>query len=174
MNAELKANPQALIGRLESLLGREHVLTDDAERSFHSTDIYASGALPAAVVRPSSTADVAQVVQLAVAEGVAVVPRGGGASYTDGYTPAEAGSISIDTSRMNRILEINERDMYVIAQVGVTWAALNEALAAKGLRTPFYGPFSGLQATVGGSLSQNSVTWGTGVFGVSGETPLGA
>ena len=58
-------------------------------------------------------------------------------------------------------------------EVGVTWAKLNEALAARGLRTPFYGPFSGLAATVGGSLSQNSVTWGTGVFGVSGETPLG-
>ena len=173
MNAELKAHPGVLIDKLESLLGRANVLTDPTERTFHSTDIYASGALPAAVVRPSSTADVTQVVQLAVAEGIAVVPRGGGASYTDGYTPSEAGSISIDTSRMNRILEINERDMYVVAQVGVTWAALNEALAAKGLRTPFYGPFSGLAATVGGSLSQNSVTWGTGVFGVSGETTLG-
>jgi FAD/FMN-containing dehydrogenase len=63
--------------------------------------------------------------------------------------------------------------MYVVVQVGVTWAKLNEALLARGLRTPFYGPFSGLAATVGGSLSQNSVTWGTGVFGVSGETPLG-
>jgi FAD/FMN-containing dehydrogenase len=63
--------------------------------------------------------------------------------------------------------------MYVIVQPGVTWARLNETLQAKGLRTPFFGPFSGLVATVGGSLSQNSVTWGTGVFGVSGESPLG-
>jgi FAD/FMN-containing dehydrogenase len=172
MSAEL-IQPAALVAQLEALLGREQVLTDPTERSFHSTDIYNSGALPAAVVRPSSAADVAQVVQLALAAGVAVVPRGGGASYTDGYTPTEPGSISIDTSRMNRILEINERDMFVVVQVGVTWAALNEALAAKGLRTPFYGPFSGLAATVGGSLSQNSVTWGTGVFGVSGETTLG-
>jgi FAD/FMN-containing dehydrogenase len=173
MNAELQDKTLTLITRLESLLGREHVLTDAVERSFYSTDIYKTGALPAAVVRPTNAADVAQVVQLAVAAGVAVVPRGGGASYTDGYTPTEVGSISIDTSRMNQILEINERDMYVVAQVGVTWASLNEALSAKGLRTPFFGPFSGLAATVGGSLSQGSVTWGTGVFGVSGETTLG-
>jgi FAD/FMN-containing dehydrogenase len=173
MNAELRPVPNALLDRLQALLGREHVLTDPVEREFYSTDIYNAGQLPAAVVRPASTADVSQIVQLAVAEGVAVVPRGGGASYTDGYAPAEAGSISIDTSRMDRIVEINERDMYVVVQVGCTWAKLNEALKAKGLRTPFYGPFSGLAATVGGSLSQNSVTWGTGVFGVSGETPLG-
>jgi FAD/FMN-containing dehydrogenase len=173
MNAELQDKTHTLVTRLESLLGREHVLTDAVERSFYSTDIYKTGALPAAVVRPTNAADVAQVVQLAVAAGVAVVPRGGGASYTDGYTPTEVGSISIDTSRMNQILEINERDMYVVVQVGVTWASLNEALSAKGLRTPFFGPFSGLAATVGGSLSQGSVTWGTGVFGVSGETTLG-
>jgi len=173
MNAELRPASSPLLGQLEALLGKEHVLTDATERAFYSTDIYQAGALPLAVVRPSSAADVAQLVQLCVASGVAVVPRGGGASYTDGYAPAEAGSISIDTSRMNRILEINERDMYVVVQVGVTWATLNEALAAKGLRTPFFGPFSGLAATVGGSLSQNSVTWGTGVFGVSGETTLG-
>lgn len=173
MNAELQDKTLTLITRLESLLGREHVLTDAVERSFYSTDIYKTGALPAAVVRPTNAADVAQVVQLAVAAGVAVVPRGGGASYTDGYTPTEVGSISIDTSRMNQILEINERDMYVVVQVGVTWASLNDALSAKGLRTPFFGPFSGLAATVGGSLSQGSVTWGTGVFGVSGETTLG-
>ena len=173
MNAELKTAADTLVSRLESLLGREHVLTDTTERSFYSTDIYHAGALSCAVVRPASAADVAQIVQLCTAAGVAVVPRGGGASYTDGYVPSEPGSVSIDTSRMNRILEINERDMYVVVQVGVTWAALNDALAAKGLRTPFYGPFSGLAATVGGSLSQNSVTWGTGVFGVSGESTLG-
>lgn len=173
MNAQVEINDSDLLNRLESLLGRDHVVTDRVEREFFSTDIYQSGVLPLAVLRPASSAEVAQIVQLCVAHGVAVVPRGGGASYTDGYLPTEARSVSLDTSRMNRIVEINTRDMYVVVQVGVTWAALNEALAAQGLRTPFYGPFSGLAATVGGSLSQNSVTWGTGVFGVSGETTLG-
>lgn len=173
MNAELSPRDPSLLSRLESLLGREHVITDATERSFYSTDIYGEGPLPLAVLRPASTADVAQIVQLAVAAGVAVVPRGGGASYTDGYVPGEPGVLLIDTSRMDQIVEINTRDMYVIVQVGVTWAKLNEALQAQGLRTPFFGPFSGLAATVGGSLSQNSVTWGTGVFGVSGETTLG-
>ena len=173
MNAAPQTASDALVRELAASVGAAHVLTDDTELAFFSTDIYRSGALPSAVVRPGSATEVAAVVRACVARGVAVVPRGGGASYTDGYLPAEPGSVSLDTSRLDRILEINERDMYVVVQVGVTWAKLNEALAARGLRTPFYGPFSGLTATVGGSLSQNSVTWGTGVFGVSGETPLG-
>ena len=171
-NPAMESARADLLRQLQSLLGGQQVVTDPVECEFYSTDIYHSGETAMAVVRPGSSADVAQIVQLAAAAGVAVVPRGGGASYTDGYAPAERESILIDTSRMNRILELNERDGYVVVEVGVTWATLNETLAAKGLRTPFFGPFSGLAATVGGSLSQNSVTWGTGVFGVSGETTL--
>jgi FAD/FMN-containing dehydrogenase len=165
--------PQELLAALAAIEGVDEVITDETECAFHATDIYRAGALPVAVVRPTEAAAVAAVVKLCLAHGVALVPRGGGASYTDGYTPSEPGSVILDTTRLDRILEINERDMYAVVEVGVTWARLNDALAARGLRTPFYGPFSGLAATVGGSLSQNSVTWGSGVFGVSGETPLG-
>ena len=173
MNAQLSPISHPLLAKLEALLGHDHVIVDETERRFYSTDIYNAGQLPLAVVRPATAADVSQIVQLATAHDLSVVPRGGGASYTDGYAPAEPGAVLIDTSRMNRIVEINERDMYAVVQVGVTWATLNDALKAKGLRTPFFGPFSGLAATVGGSLSQNSVTWGTGVFGISGEATLG-
>ncbi len=173
MNAELSVNSDPVVERLVALLGRDAVLTDATDRQFYSTDIYHEGPPVRAVVRPRSTADVQALAKLALEHQVALVARGGGASYTDGYVPHEKDSIAVDTSRMDQIVEINARDMYVIVQPGVSWAKLNEALQARGLRTPFYGPFSGLVATVGGSLSQNSVTWGSGVFGVSGETPLG-
>jgi FAD/FMN-containing dehydrogenase len=173
MNAQMSPTGDAVIERLTALLGREAVITDEAERRVYSTDIYNEGPLARVIVRPRTTAEVQAVVKLALEHKVGIVPRGGGASYTDGYVPGEAGVISLDTSRMDRIVELNERDMYIVVQPGVTWAKLNETLQTKGLRTPFFGPFSGLVATVGGSLSQNSVTWGTGVFGVSGETPLG-
>ncbi|NJO12456.1 MAG: FAD-binding oxidoreductase [Gammaproteobacteria bacterium] len=173
MHAQV-SDPQRLLEQLRTLLGREHVLTDEAEREFYSTDVYRRGEMPLAVVRPASTTEVAQVVQLALDNDLSVVPRGGGASYTDGYTPAERNALLVDTARLNAILEINETDMYVTVQCGVTWAALNDALKARGLRTPFYGPFSGIAATVGGSLSQNSVSWGTGLFGVSADCGAGA
>jgi FAD/FMN-containing dehydrogenase len=173
MHARVETPGHPILPRLEALLGREHVLTDPLEREFYSTDIYARGRMPLAVVRPGSAEEVSRLVKLALEHGLSVVPRGGGASYTDGYLPAEEHALLVDTSRLNRIVEINERDMYVLVEAGVTWATLNEALQARGLRTPFYGPFSGIAATVGGSLSQGSVSWGTGQWGVSGENVLG-
>ncbi|HRX90383.1 MAG TPA: FAD-binding oxidoreductase, partial [Steroidobacteraceae bacterium] len=147
MHAEVSPANHPVVARLQALLGREHVVLDAADREFYSTDIYNADKTALVVVRPGSTADVAQIVQLAREHDLPLVPRGGGASYTDGYVPAEENSILLDTSRLNQIVEINERDMYVIVQAGVTWAALHDALLAKGLRTPFYGPFSGIAAT---------------------------
>ena len=57
----------------------------------------------------------------------------------------------VDTSSLNEILEINQQDMYVRVEAGCTWKALYEVLRPLGLRTPFWGPLSGIHATVGGS-----------------------
>jgi FAD/FMN-containing dehydrogenase len=160
-----------LIPRLVQALGPDHVLAGEDDRAFYAHDVYRKMATPLAVVRPGSVEELARVVATATSAGVAVVPRGGGASYTDGYCAASEDSISIDTTRLDRIV-INEADMYVTAESGVTWAALHAALAEKGLRTPFWGPFSGLKATVGGSTSQGSVSFGTGLFGISADSVL--
>ena len=79
----------------------------------------------------------------------------------------------IDTCRLNRIIEINRADRYVIAECGVTWAQLFEALEPLGLRTPYFGPLSGLEATLGGALSQGSVFLGSGIHGSVGDSVLG-
>lgn len=175
MHAKVDDTSHPILTRLAEIVGRENLLTDAADREFYSTDIYrTNGKVALAIVRPESTEQVVEIVRAAIAADLSLVPRGGGASYTDGYVPAEADAISIDTSRMNRILEINERDMYVVVQSGVTWSDLYEALKAKGLRTPFYGPLSGIAATIGGGTSQGAVSWGSGQFGISGESILGA
>jgi FAD/FMN-containing dehydrogenase len=111
-------------------------------------------------------------VRTATAAGIAVVTRGGGASYTDGYLPTTGNSITIDVSRLDRIVEINATDMYVTVEPGVTWEALWKKLGEQGLRTTFWGPFSGLKATVGGSMSQNSASLGSGNYGISADAVL--
>lgn len=172
----MSANPlqsDDLVARLIGAIGAEHVLTDPAEREFHAMDVYRARELPLAVVRPGSSADLQAIVRLAASAGVALVPRGGGASYTDGYLPTTPHSLLVDTSRLNRIVEINEQDMYVTVEPGVTWHDLWQALKAKNLRTPFWGPFSGLKATVGGGASQNSASLGSGNYGISADTIIG-
>jgi FAD/FMN-containing dehydrogenase len=60
--------------------------------------------------------------------------------------------------------------MTVTVEAGVTWKALGEALAVQGLRTPFWGPMSGLRSTVGGGVSQLNAVLGAGHHGTSSES----
>jgi glycolate oxidase len=161
-----------IIEELGSAIGGEYVLTSDADREFYAMDVYNFRELPIAVIQPGTVEELRAVARIASQSGVALVPRGGGASYTDAYLPSTANSLLIDTQRLNRIVEINAEDMYVTVEPGITWADMTSALAERGLRTAFWGPFSGLKATVGGSMSQNSVSLGSGNYGCSADTAL--
>lgn len=163
----------ALVQELAALVGRDHVRVDDGARQFFATDIFTSGVPVGAVVAPADADQLARVVRLCTAANRPLIPRGGGFSYTQGYVPVKAGSVSIDMRRMNAIVEINGQDLYVVVQVGCTWRALYEALKAKGLRTPYFGPMSGYHATVGGALSQGSFFLGSTQYGTTADTVLG-
>ena len=163
-----------LIEGIQSIVGADYCLTDERDRDFYSTDLsFREREIAEAVVQPQSTDELSSVVSLAHQAGFNVVPRGGGMSYTSGYTPAKDRTILIDMRRMNHILEINEEDMYVTVECGCTWKELYEALSEKGLRTPYFGPLSGKYATIGGALSQNSLFMGSGVHHTVAESALG-
>ena len=171
----MSANPMpssSLLADLAAIVGEAHVLTSEADRDFYAMDVYNQLKVPLAVVQPGTIGELQKVVRTATGSGVAVVPRGGGASYTDGYLPTVTNSILLDTGRLNRIVELNDGDMYVTVEPGITWNDLWQALKAKGLRTTFWGPFSGIKATVGGSMSQNSASLGSGNYGVSADAVL--
>ncbi|MGI9229637.1 MAG: FAD-binding oxidoreductase [Gammaproteobacteria bacterium] len=161
-----------IIDELTRIAGPEAVLTDEASRQFYSQDIYSRSMPVLAVVRPTDTAQLAQLVACATQAGHAVITRGGGMSYTGGYLAAEPDSILIDIQRLDRIIEINRQDMYVTVECGCTWKQLHEALQGSGLRTPYWGTLSGIKATVGGGLSQNSIFWGSGRYGSAVDSVL--
>ena len=170
----LAGDEAALIGQLKQIVGNDHVLTDPESRAFYSTDLsFRPREIAAAVIQPDSSEGLAQAVGAATGAGYAVVARGGGMSYTSGYTPEQEKTVLVDMRRMDRIIEINTDDMYVTVGCGCTWQALYEALQKKGLRTPYFGPLSGKYATVGGALSQNSLFLGSGVYHTVAESVLG-
>lgn len=158
-----------ILADLVTLLGEDGVLRSEADLRFYSEDLFFEGAIPLAVVRPQSTQEVAGLVQLCRKHAVALHPRGGGMSYTDAYQPRNSASLMLDTSRLSRIREINVDAGYVTAEAGCTWAMLDEALAKHDMRARFWGPMSGAGATIGGSMSQGSVTFGSGQAGASGN-----
>lgn len=161
-----------LIEKLTQILGESNVITDAATRELYSSDVYSRGETCACVTRPGSLDELAALVAAATDQGYAVIPRGGGMSYTSGYTPVREQTVTIDMQRMNNVLEVNTEDMYVTVEAGVTWKQLYETLKPLGVRTPVWGTLSGIHATVGGGLAQGAMFFGSGHEGTVADTVL--
>jgi alkyldihydroxyacetonephosphate synthase len=106
---------------------------------------------PDFVVHPRSAEEVARVLRVAGRHGLAVVPWGGGSGTQGGAAPLYGG-IVLDTKRLDRILEIDERSLTVRAQAGVIGTTLEWALNEHELTLPHY-PASANCATLGGYLA---------------------
>jgi D-lactate dehydrogenase (cytochrome) len=117
---------------------------------------------PAAVIFAEDTQDVADAVRLAGEHGTPVIPFGVGSSL-EGHLLAVQGGISIDVSRMNKVLAINPEDLTVTVQPGVTRKQLNEEIKSTGL---FFPIDPGADASLGGmsatrASGTNAVRYGT-------------
>ncbi|MEM7612617.1 MAG: FAD-binding oxidoreductase [Pseudomonadota bacterium] len=168
MHAHANQN-ETFVSALTALAGSDAVITDQAEREFYSQDIYRHGKTVAAVLRAPTVDILQQALTLAANHQVPVIARGGGMSYTDGFLATANETLLVDIGALNQVLDINTEDMYVTVQAGCTWRALNDALKPHGVRTPYWGPLSGMRATVGGALSQGSVFLGSGQHGSAAD-----
>lgn len=163
-----------LAARLADLVGAANVIDDEAECTYYAHDIAGPAPHPAhLVVRPPSVDAAVVCVAAITAANHAITVRGGGHSYTGGYGPTRPGTVILETSALDRVVEIDEADGWVTAEAGCTWRTLYDALAAVGRRTPFFGPLSGIVATVGGAASQNAAFFGSARHGPMSESVLG-
>lgn len=160
-----------LAARLTAALGEAAVSTAPGRLEYLRHDVYRGGGMPLLAVRPATVAALQAAVAICAEAGVAMVSRGGGASYTDGYLYPPGGHVVFDLGGLDEI-RIDEDNAVVTVGAGVTWVALRDRLAPLGLRTPFWGPFSGIAATVGGSFSQNTVSHGSAAHGASAQSAL--
>lgn len=157
--------------RLAKIVGPQHVRNDPASLALFSEDVWSrADHTLLLIVAPSNTDELAAIVKAANDAGVSLAPRGAGMSYTSSYIPVNGHTVSLDTSRMNRVLAVSAEDMTVTVEAGCSWLALNEALDLHGLRTPFWGPMSGIYSTIGGGLSQLNAMFGAGHYGTSSES----
>lgn len=155
------------------VLGADELQLDPADCAAAACDVYGRGVPVAAILRPSDRARCAEVLGAATRAGYAVLARGGGLSYTGGYLATSPQAVLLDTAQLNRIIEINPQDMYIRVEAGVTWKQIHAALQPLGLRLPFFGTFSGAQATVGGGLSNGALFLGTARYGTAADIVLG-
>jgi glycolate oxidase len=122
-------------------------------------------ARPDLVVFPSSTADVSQIVRLAVKHDVPIVGRGAGTGLSGGALPRGAG-IMIAFARMNRILELDFENRRAVVQPGVVNSDLTRAVEHAGL---YFAPDPSSQksCTIGGNVAENSGGPHTLAYGVT-------
>ncbi len=147
-----KGKNEKIVNNLRRLLGHGKVLSSPEDLFCYSYDGTFLYGAPAVVVRPATTREVAAVLKLASAEGIPVVPRGAGTGLSGGAVPVE-GSIVLDLTAMDRILEIDTADMLAVVEPGVVTARLHRAAESAGLFYP-PDPSSSNVSTIGGNIAE--------------------
>ncbi|MBT9176981.1 MAG: putative FAD-linked oxidoreductase [Firmicutes bacterium] len=145
---------QNLLKELRLIVGKENVLSSPEDLVCYSYDAAPLPAdnLPDAVVLPSSTEEAVNLLHLAKARGIKVVPRGSGTNLSGGTIPIEGGII-IQLTRMSRILEIDSHNLTATVEPGVITRTLHSAVEQVGLFYP-PDPASANVSTIGGNVAE--------------------
>ena len=147
--------------RLKSQLDGD-VFVDNVQRVLYSTDASQYKELPLAVTRPKTADDIKKIITFARENGTSIIPRGAGTSLAGQVVGP---GIVVDVSKyMNKILEFNIEENFVIVEPGVVLAELNLALAKYGLQ---FGPETSTanRCVIGGMLGNNSCGLHSLVYG---------
>ncbi len=144
-----------LIGQLEKIVGERSVLVDKESLERYGQDetedlVYT----PEVVVKPANAVEISQIIQLANQYSIPVTPRGAGTGLSGGALPVHGG-IVLSTEKLNKILEIDERNLQATVEPGVINQVFQEAVITKGL---FYPPDPASKGScfLGGNLAESS------------------
>jgi glycolate oxidase FAD binding subunit len=163
----MSASTTSVWPHLEEIVGAGHLATHPAELSGYEVD----GLRPAAVVKPGSVAEVAEVVRFAASEKLAVVPVGGRTKLPIGAPPRRY-DVALDLTRLNRILAYDPGDLTLGVEAGIRFTELDAILAGKGQFVPLAPAFAD-RATIGGILATNSSTPLRHAYGPARDYVLG-
>lgn len=144
-----------IVKALIDIVGAEHVLVDEDSRRNYGRDETEDLVFPPdVVVKPSTTEDVSAILSLCNALNVPVTPMGGRTGLSGGAL-AVNGGVGLSMERMNRILDIDTKNLQATVEPGVITQVFQEAVEEKGL---FYPPDPASRGTcyIGGNLAENS------------------
>jgi glycolate oxidase len=162
----------AITDKLRALVGPENLILEPEALENYSHDetpLYKS--MPEAVVRPTSTAQVSEIMKLAFEKNIPVTPRGGGTCLSAGAVPIHGG-IVLSSEKMNRIKEIDKENMMAVVETGIITEQFGKELAKHGLFFP-PDPVSLDSCTIGGNIAECAGGPRAMKYGVTGNYVTG-
>ena len=166
--------PSNVIDSLIEIVGAKAVLNADAEMAQFMSDWHDRyhGAAHA-VVLPTTTDEVSQIMAFAEAENIVVVPQGGNTGFMGGATPDETGNtILLSLRRMNAVREIDTQNMSMNVEAGCVLQTLHDMTEEKGLYFPLNLAAKG-SCTIGGNLGTNAGGLNVVRYGSARQLTLG-
>jgi glycolate oxidase len=154
------------------LVGQENVMTSESDLHAYSYDsAVLEQVSPAIVVRPTDSRALGGVVKLCNDNGLKLTVRGAGTNLSGGTIPDKGGVVCLTTA-LDKVLEINEDDLYAVVQPGVITAKFAAEVASRGL---LYPPDPGSQAvsTLGGNVAENAGGLRALKYGVTKDYVMG-
>ena len=148
---------QIFLNELESIIGKNYVLTSEGETTPYLTDWrkrYTGKAL--AVLLPSNTQEVAAIVKACAKANIAIVPQGGHTGFCGGATPDVSGKqVVLNLKRMNQVREIDASNQTISMEAGCILQAVQERAASEGFLFPLSLGAEG-SCMIGGNLATNA------------------
>jgi D-lactate dehydrogenase (cytochrome) len=167
--AERRLDVPALADALAAALAPDRVIAGADERERHGTDeSFHAPAAPDLVAYPLDVDECARIVRVCAEHRAPIVPFGAGTSL-EGHIAALAGGVSVDMSRMDRVLRLSVDDMDVTVQAGVTRRQLDARLRPEGV---FFSVDPGADATIGGMVATGASGTTTVRYGAMRENVI--
>lgn len=160
------------------IVGEDRVSDDRFERQMYGHDLaplpkllsIAFKLVPDIVVRPKNAKEVSKIINLARKEEIPITPRGAATWGLGGAVPSQGG-ILFDMSSMNQIVEVDEENLFVTAEAGISWKELMDTITKikgstyrNGYSIGSY-PSSAPAATVGGWINTGGIGIGSYKYG---------
>ena len=162
----------SFIKELQTIVGGQYTLTDRESLAVYGYDSTPEiESVPGAVLLPGSSDEIIRIMHLCHGAGVTVTPRGSGTNLSGGSLSHNSG-IVLQTSRLNRIIEVDEENLTATVEPGVITSALHREVESRGL---FYPPDPGSMniSTMGGNVAENSGGLRGLKYGVTADYVMG-
>ena len=143
------------LSQFKKIVGDQYVFVDEEVLSNYASDETEDlHFLPDVVIKPGSTEEISQILKVCNQYKIPVTPRGAGTGLSGGALP-HLGGVLLSIERLNRIIDIDERNLQVITEPGVITEVLQDSVKERGLFYP-PDPSSRGSCMIGGNIAENS------------------